>query len=575
MKCFVVCMGGNGSMVLESLIHMCALGVMEMDELHALMIDVDAGNGNLTRTGDLFRCYQKAFAMLADERRAGGYFSTKIKLYQWTPMHLDATEHNTLRGMISDNREADWLSRLFYTPAELEHSIPIGFKGHPNIGAMFMEDMFEQHGRDESVTSFVNAFETSDENKIMFIGSCFGGTGAAGLPSLKRNLQTRMTKKAKTAIFGSLILLPFFDLPEPATGERLAVSSNVFRDKVKTVLKYYMDQEFKEDMSRSLYQHVYLLGSPRRIHYSENEPGKNLQQNPANLITWFACTAVKQFFTDEKQYSASQLHIAWMNEGELNWDVFSKDVFPQMEQRCAGMMQIALLYITKLSKDLQKLKDKPTPLMETLKRGLGAQAQETLYQQINDCVEYFSYFISFLYQVATHLPIDESLQFPQGTKELNGSVNEYLSFHGTTLENITKALEKDKNGPAAEKMLRSIVFQKMMNAYILCKMEHDKLDCWPSEDDELEDSTPYMVLRTIRMLWKPSREIQNMPKAITSVPLVSIIKHVTRTDFLPDKVSMNDLIAYVLMEGFPESASPEEIARQLFGGLFRAVQQWQ
>lgn len=575
MKNFVVCMGGNGSMVLESLIHMCALGVMEADELHALMVDVDAGNGNLTRTSDLFSCYQKAYEMLGDRTNAGGYFATKIKLYEWTPLHTDVAEHNTLKGMISDNAEAEWLSRLFYTPTELEHSVPVGFKGHPNIGVMFMEDMFEQHGMDEAVEAFVNAFLQSNEKRIMFIGSCFGGTGAASLPGLKRRLQKQMGDKAKDVTFGSLILLPYFDLPKPAEGEQLSIDSTVFRDKVKTVLKYYMDQEFKEQKDESLYQHVYLLGSPRRIHYAENEPGKNLQQNPANLITWFACTAVKQFFTDSTDYAASQLHIAWMNEGELNWEVFSSDVFPHLERQCAGMMQMALLYITKLSKDLQGLMDKPTPLMMLLKKGLNAQEQATLYQKLNECVEYFSYFISFLYQVATHLPVDESLQLPKEKSELNPNINDFLAFHGTTLENIKMALDVDSKDPDAEKMLRSIIFQKMMNAYILCKMEHDKLACWPSEDDELEKSKPFITLTAILQLWEWSHSLDHVRKNITTVPLVSIINYVTKTSFFSKHVTMNDLIAYVLMEGFPPNATPSEIARQLFGGLFRAIHEWQ
>src|SRR5688500_2676212 len=55
-KNVLIGIGGTGSKVVESVVHLCAAG-LGPDKLHVFMIDPDQGNGNLTRTKSLIKKY--------------------------------------------------------------------------------------------------------------------------------------------------------------------------------------------------------------------------------------------------------------------------------------------------------------------------------------------------------------------------------------------------------------------------------------------------------------------------------------------------------------------------------------
>lgn len=617
-NCFVVCMGGNGSMVMESLIHMCAVNVMSIDHLHALVIDIDAGNGNLNRTTQLCKVYEKAQALLYKHNKQqdmaqslpeeqpdlDNYFRTKITMYIWTPQHRNSIARNTLNGMIGDNAEAEWLSRLFYTSEELAHSIPIGFKGHPNIGVLFLADMLERHAGDKPLQDFVNALIKFEPDRLLFIGSCFGGTGAASIPMIKRFLIDEIKKVQLQQTMsdsnpshtdqenveepdiecGILAILPYFDVPDAE--ESLAIDSKQFKDKVKTVLHYYMNDEFKSDPKQSLYQHMYLIGSTHRIKYPKNHSGRVLQQNPANLITWFACTAVEQFFTqDLSLQDTTKLHIAWLKDTAMGWDQFSNKVFPKLEQRCAGMMQMALIYITKLAEDFRLMSNEPTPLMHELTSDLTAGERSEFMSKVNDGLEYFSYYIDYFFQILTHLPLDpewveDSIKDPQ-----HKALSSYQDFHGTTMEILKQTLDKYGNDAPNEEhlnlMVRSLTFQRFLNAYVLCRMVQGRMSCWPLNSEADESTIPSDISDTIVLLWNKAtqpkyriRRLSSVGYPIHMVPLVMLLNRISASYFYPSYITMNDLVAYVMDENI-NKGSVSERAANVIGSFFRAMRYWQ
>jgi hypothetical protein len=71
----LICAGGSGSRVLEAVIHLCADG-LGPQKLRILVIDPDATNGCLNRTGKLVDTYQKVHQIFGKDQEVGQYFAT-------------------------------------------------------------------------------------------------------------------------------------------------------------------------------------------------------------------------------------------------------------------------------------------------------------------------------------------------------------------------------------------------------------------------------------------------------------------------------------------------------------------
>lgn len=52
---FVLGIGGTGMRCIESLIHLCAMGMFDDTEIHLLALDTDKNNGNFSRLARINR----------------------------------------------------------------------------------------------------------------------------------------------------------------------------------------------------------------------------------------------------------------------------------------------------------------------------------------------------------------------------------------------------------------------------------------------------------------------------------------------------------------------------------------
>ena len=572
--CFIVFAGGSGSMVLESLVHMSALSVMGFEHIHALMLDVDNGNGNLARATDALQVYSQ-FRRSMGNTPLTGFFETDITLYRWTPFQLDTIHNSTLRGMIADDDDAVWLARALFTEDEINHEVPVGFKGHPNIGVVFLQNLLRNNVADESISAFVNAFVCSPERKMMLVGSCFGGTGAATIPVFSQCLRDRITKeRGKTFELALLAVEPYFNLPR-STDASLQIDSEVFDDKVKTVLSYYTGALFKDNGGQALYQHLFLLGSSNRIWFPNNSSGKNTQVNPANFITWFACAAIKQFY--HTQYSDTvatkngRLHLAWLKDSVWSWDQFSVRVFPTLEKKSAQMMQLAMLYICKLHNDVQALPNVtrygfPYNLLITL----DAAKRKEVQTHSRDFTTYLALFINWCFQIMTHLPFDAAAGAQENNDAAAQGDAEFAGFHHVDLGDIEKVYA-EKHVIANDydrSMLYSLVHQMFFDAFLLCKLESKRMEYWPFEDEQRQINDAAVLLG------------QNGRRAhavddLTIQPFVNMLNKITKSDFLGENVTVEMLMAYVKDKAPVESQDPALIYRSLINSMFDAVEIYQ
>ena len=67
---FVLGIGGTGMRCIESLIHLCAMGMFDDTDIHLLALDTDKDNGNFARLKEVKEAYVKAKGTDASLRTA-------------------------------------------------------------------------------------------------------------------------------------------------------------------------------------------------------------------------------------------------------------------------------------------------------------------------------------------------------------------------------------------------------------------------------------------------------------------------------------------------------------------------
>lgn len=84
---FVLGIGGTGMRCIESLIHLCAMGMFDDTDIHLLALDTDKNNGNFGRLKELKEAYVNAKGLKAENRVAhkDTFFSANIKYYEFSP----------------------------------------------------------------------------------------------------------------------------------------------------------------------------------------------------------------------------------------------------------------------------------------------------------------------------------------------------------------------------------------------------------------------------------------------------------------------------------------------------------
>ena len=78
---FVLGIGGTGMRCIESLIHVCAMGMFDDTEIHLLALDTDKNNGNFSRLKEVKEAYVNAKNIDKANRTplSDTFFSANIK----------------------------------------------------------------------------------------------------------------------------------------------------------------------------------------------------------------------------------------------------------------------------------------------------------------------------------------------------------------------------------------------------------------------------------------------------------------------------------------------------------------
>jgi hypothetical protein len=328
-KNVLIGIGGTGSRVIESVVNLCAAG-MGPEKLHIFMIDPDQGNGNLTRTKSLITRYRQLRALY--ERTAGNpSFKTEIIIppadepFIWS---IFEERNYTLGKYINYNNlkktapELADLANVLFTNDELDTDLERGFRGHPSIGSVVMADP----PMDRYPFKLLwDGIETLGENelKVFIVGSIFGGTGAAGFPTLgsQQLLKYNDAMHAKLAdgksriLLGGALVLPYFSFTaNPDIQESMFVTNSDFPIATKAALQYYNDKQLGFDQ-------YYFIGDSLSQNVGKFSTGSAEQENKPHYIEVSSALAAFDFFSQSATAAKeAKFFIASRENEKVDWN---------------------------------------------------------------------------------------------------------------------------------------------------------------------------------------------------------------------------------------------------------------
>lgn len=200
----------------------------------------------------------------------------------------------TLDDVIGPLNDQDEIERdikeekeLLFSNNDLSMPLKVGFVGQPNIGSVVLNSEALQTGNFQAIIN-----NATNGDGVIIIGSLFGGTGAAGLPLVAHQFES----KAKNArpLLGAIAMLPYFNTDKTKRQDKDVidttkwdVNSDSFDTKTRAALMYY-------DKHLNQIDCLYYVGCDKKATYPHNV-GSLVQKNPVHLVEVLSAMSIFDF----------------------------------------------------------------------------------------------------------------------------------------------------------------------------------------------------------------------------------------------------------------------------------------
>ena len=326
MSYYFISIGGTGAKVMESLTHICIAGLLpENERLYIAAIDPDVGNGNLERTSTALN----NFAVFQNLSVGNDTTLFKNKISIVRPFPWNPTGHDkTLDDLIEFHHHSKTVGKLYevlYTQKERSTTLNEGFRGHPSIGAAVLAKNFDDASKWTTLTAQIEKTVGEGESvKIFLAGSVFGGTGAAGLPTVARLLRNNLADYADRISIGGVLILPYFSFTPTNVKDELFARSENFLPNTKAALKYYAERE-------NLFDATYFIGDSVMTPVNEFSVGSANQRNESNVVEVYSALEATDFFARPITAPKVFKYICRHEQNKFSWSDFptSAETFVQ------------------------------------------------------------------------------------------------------------------------------------------------------------------------------------------------------------------------------------------------------
>ncbi|MDQ3917281.1 MAG: hypothetical protein M3348_02155, partial [Acidobacteriota bacterium] len=256
--------------------------------------------------------------------------------------------------------EFQHFARLFYEKEDFDMKMGKGYRGRPNIGAVtLMADLERTIGSPGNglfeLTESMRADLKSDVVRVFVFGSVFGGTGAAGLPTIPELLRKRFRQNGddRKLRFGCAMLTPYFtfEKSQGSDADGPAPDSDVHQVATQAALLHYAGVP-------PGYQHAYVVGAPELLDAKiGHQAGGEGQENDAHYAEIVAALGARDFFTlPEIGPDERQLHYA--DAPQVGWDALpaaqpEQENSRELKRRLVAFTTFAYLYKNVLHEDMK------------------------------------------------------------------------------------------------------------------------------------------------------------------------------------------------------------------------------
>lgn len=311
-RLFIFGIGGSGSRVIRALDMLLACGVPQFrggDQIFPIMIDYDVNNGDTKRTFKFVETYHNIHkcaypnALNADVVTDGLFFHTPmmemkdlggVMTSKFTMQFRNSPNEKKFSDVIGYDQlrdeksiTQDLLKTLYdvstEADTELNIDMTVGFKGNPNIGSVVFANLKDS----DEFNDFANAYRVEANDKVILIGSLFGGTGSSGIPEIVKGIRER-EGLGETVKLGVIMLMPYFGF-ETEKEKCSSVRSTLFNSKTRASLAFYESSGMNNKINS-----IYYIGDKVRttVPYSM---GGETQTNNSHIVDLIAAISILHF----------------------------------------------------------------------------------------------------------------------------------------------------------------------------------------------------------------------------------------------------------------------------------------
>ena len=451
----IILLGGTGAKCGEILLHMCANGYFKYRSLNILYIDSDLQNGNAEKFRNLYKTYEECRKRyLITSSPVSCFFCTKITLMEANPVgnfRQFSDMINTSEGNYESTESARALMECLYSKEEIELEISNGFFAHPNVGAaVFAANMDKIMSQFSALIS--TAMHEAKKVKIFLLGSIFGGTGAASLPTIVRYIKENMFAASnnkniqKQMKIGGCMVLPYFmfsneDKASQNINQEPSIEANKFAMKTKAALEYY--KYVDEEENRKTFDELFILGHDMADIRGYYAAAGEKQRNLPHIVEFYAAMSAITFFEDEMGKRGHYFAVVPKDKigGENIYGAERGYSFFFVMMRFAIVMKSLIIeeLFDYTQKNKIKGKAKRIPWYYDFLNGKGKARNfeaDRLYSYFEDieryCDEYIRWFAELNLGNISKLKVLHEINYDEEKKETvqknEGDTVEYLSF---------------------------------------------------------------------------------------------------------------------------------------------------
>ena len=318
--------GGTGAKSVEAFIRLALCGLGPQAAWVGLL-DQDRSNGNSARAMRVLSDYAQLRALLraAGEADLGRSPLLGMRLDQphagwaWAPEERSAASLSTAIGYPALPPAEQALVQALFTDEERRLLLDEGFRQRPALGAaLTLQGVTAESPVWRDLLAALQSAGHGGEVRVFLVASIFGGTGAAGFPTVARLLRNEIRRRnlEGQVKLGGALLLPYFAFPPPPGSEAaIRPDSSAFMMQARGALEYYA-QLFRAER---VFDRLYLVGNDPLIPLRQYSDGGSSQANPPLLPELVAGLACVDFLRTQPE-GGPQTVAAGTGTGIVGWD---------------------------------------------------------------------------------------------------------------------------------------------------------------------------------------------------------------------------------------------------------------